>query len=83
MVADDALFFRVDDQNRKAPREAGAFPPLNYAKKGADHRSAFWRAPERLFDEPEELIAWARAALVAAHRVVAVQEKRKSPRQKW
>ena len=27
--------------------------------------------PERLFDEPDEFIAWARAALAAAHRVAA------------
>ena len=32
---------------------------------------SFWRAPDRLFDEHEELIAWARAALAAAHRVAA------------
>ena len=32
---------------------------------------AFWRVPERLFDEPDELLTWARAALAAAGRVAA------------
>jgi DNA transformation protein len=33
--------------------------------------------PERLFDEPDEFITWARAALAAAHRVAA---KRPAPK---
>jgi DNA transformation protein and related proteins len=75
MVADNTLFLRVDDSNRTAFREAEAFPPLNYAKKGELIDLAFWRTPERLFDEPEELLAWARLALEAAHRV-ATKRKR-------
>jgi DNA transformation protein len=71
MVTDDTLYFRVDDDNRAVFKEAEAFPPLNYAKKGATIDLSFWRAPERLFDEPDELVTWARAALAAAHRVAA------------
>jgi len=86
MVSENTLYFRVDDQNRATFREAEAFPPLNYAKKGQTIDLAFWRAPERLFDEPDELMAWARAALAAAHRVAAVREraapKPKSPKRK-
>jgi len=52
-------------------REAAAEPPLNYEKQGRVIDLAFWRVPERLFDEPEELVAWARAALGAARRVAA------------
>src|SRR6516165_10672792 len=71
MVADDTLYFRVDDDNRAAFKEAGSSPPLNYEKQGRTIDLAFWRAPERLLDEPEELVIWARAALAAAHRVAA------------
>jgi DNA transformation protein and related proteins len=71
MVTENTLYFRVDDQNRETFREAEAFPPLNYAKKGATIDLAFWRVPERLFDEPDELAIWARAALAAARRVAA------------
>jgi DNA transformation protein and related proteins len=74
MVRDDTLYFRVDDHNRTVFREAEAFPPLNYEKAGASIDLAFWRAPERLFDEPDELVAWAREALAAARRVAARRE---------
>jgi DNA transformation protein len=78
VVTENTLYFRVDDQNRETFREAEAFPPLNYAKQGQTIDLAFWRVLERLFDEPDELIAWAHAALAAAHRVA---EKRPAPRQ--
>src|ERR1700675_3248987 len=42
---------------------------------------SFWRVPERLFDEPDELVAWARAALAAARRVAAKRE-RTAPKRK-
>ena len=81
MVADNTLYFRVDDDNKAFFKEAEAFPPLNYAKKGESIDLAFWRAPERLFDEPDELVGWARHALAAAHRVAAKRE-RSEPKQK-
>jgi DNA transformation protein and related proteins len=74
MVTDDNLYFRVDDHNRAAFKEAEAFPPLNYGKKGRTIDLSFWRAPERLFDEPDEFVAWARLALAAAGRVTAKRE---------
>jgi DNA transformation protein and related proteins len=74
MVRDNTLYFRVDDDNRTAFKEAESFPPLNYEKKGGTIDLSFWRAPERLFDEPDELVTWARAALAAARRVAAKRE---------
>ena len=71
MVTENMLYFRVDDQNRVTFKKTESFPPLNYKKKGSTIDLAFWRVPERLFDEPDELVAWARAALAAAHRVAA------------
>ena len=81
MVTDNTLYFRVDDGNRKAFKEAESFPPLNYEKQGSIIDLSFWRAPERLFDEPDELVAWAYLALAAARRVAAKLE-RTAPRQK-
>jgi DNA transformation protein and related proteins len=79
MVRDNTLYFRVDDGNRAAFEEAQSFPPLNYEKKGGTIDLSFWRAPDRLFDEPDELVTWARAALAAARRVAA-KRKRTAPR---
>src|SRR5450759_3648009 len=79
MVTDDTLYFRVDDHNRAAFKEAESFSPLNYEKKGRTIDLSFWRAPERLWDEPDELVTWARTALAAARRVAA---KWTAPRRK-
>ena len=79
MVRDNTLYFRVDDGNRETFKEAAAFPPLDYEKRGRNIDLSFWRAPERLFDEPDDLIAWARAALAAARRVAA-KRGRAAPR---
>ena len=81
MVTDNMLYLRVDDHNRADFKEAASFPPLRYEKKGIAIDLSFWRAPERLFDEPEELVAWARIALAAAGRVAAKRE-RTVPRRK-
>jgi DNA transformation protein len=78
MVTDNMLYFRVDDHNRENFKEAASVPPLNYQKGGAMIDLSFWRAPERLFDEPDELVAWARIALAAATRVAAKPQARPS-----
>jgi len=75
MVTDNMLYLRVDDGNRDAFKEAEVTPPLNYRKQGLAIDLSFWRAPERLFDEPDELVSWARIALGAARRVAAKRER--------
>ncbi len=80
MVADDTLYLRVDDENRAVFKEVEAVPPHNYEKGGRVIDLSFWRVPERLLDEPEELVAWARAALAAAHRVAAKRPPRRRMR---
>ena len=79
IVTEDTLYFRVDDHNREVFKEAEAYPPLSYEKQGRTIDLAYWRAPERLLDEPDEFVAWARAALDAARRVAA-KRGRTAPR---
>jgi DNA transformation protein and related proteins len=71
MVTDNTLYLRVDEHNREAFAEAASSPPLNYRKKGELIDLSFWRAPERLFDEPDEFVEWARIALAAARRIAS------------
>jgi DNA transformation protein and related proteins len=75
MITDDTLYVRVDDHNKAVFKEAEAAPPLNYDKQGRTIDLSFWRVPERLLDEPDELVLWARAALGAAGRVAAGRER--------
>lgn len=75
MVTANTLYFRVDDDNRTAFEEARSSPPLAYAKKGKLIDLSFWRVPDRLFDDPDEFLEWARAALGAARRVIRKQKR--------
>ena len=77
MVTDDKLYLRVDDQNCDAFAEAASFPSLSYAKDGQMIDLSFWRAPDRLFDDHDELIASSRVALAAAHRVATKRRRRR------
>jgi DNA transformation protein len=71
MVDENTLYFRVDDGNREAFKEAASFPPLSYVCRGRVIELSFWRVPERLFDGPDELIEWGRTAMAAARRIAA------------
>lgn len=75
IISDDTLYLRVDDHNRSLFKEAEAAPPLSYAKNGVTIDLPYWPLPDRLLDEPEELLAWARAAMAAARRVATRRDK--------
>ena len=79
LVADDTLYFRVDDGNRGA-FEAEGLAPFIYDGKGRTIVLPYWRVPERLFDEPDEMLVWARAALAAARRVAATKKSKPKSR---
>jgi DNA transformation protein len=76
LILRDTLHFKVDDGNRAA-YEAEGMAPFSYEAKGKTVEvGAYWRVPERLFDEPEEMLEWARAALDAGRRADAVKRER-------
>ena len=77
----DAVHFRVDDANR-ADYEREGLTPFSYEARGRTVQvGAYWRIPERLFDDSEEMTEWARAALAAGQRA-AVKKKPKARRVK-
>jgi DNA transformation protein len=39
---------------------------------------AYWQIPERLFDEPDEMLDWARGSLAAGRRAAAKKTKPKT-----
>jgi DNA transformation protein len=68
LVADDTLYLKADETSR-GDFEAERLEPFTYqTKDGRNTVMSYWRAPERLFDEPDEMLAWARKALAAAQR---------------
>jgi DNA transformation protein len=62
------LYFRADEQT--IPQfEAEGSKPFQYQTRAKTVTvGSYWQLPARLFDEPEELTEWARAALAAARR---------------
>jgi DNA transformation protein len=71
LILRDTLHFKVDDGNRAA-YEAEGMEPFSYEAQGKIRQiGAYWRVPERLLDEPDEMLDWARAALAAGRRAAA------------
>ncbi len=62
------LYLRADEQT--IPRfEAEGAKPFQYQTRARTVTvGSYWQLPERLYDDPEELTDWARAALSAAQR---------------
>ena len=77
LVLRDALHFKVDDANRAA-YEAEGMQPFTYQARGKVVRmEAYWRVPERLLDDPDEMLEWARAALAAGRRAAAKKKPKR------
>jgi DNA transformation protein len=70
LVIDDVLFLKTDEQTRTA-FEAEGLAPFSFVKQRRRIETSYWRAPEQLLDDPDELIAWSRRALEAAKRIAA------------
>ena len=70
------LYFRADDETIpqfKAERST----PFQYQTRAKTVTvNSYWQLPERLYDDPEELSGWARAALAVAQRAALAKSKR-------
>ena len=61
----DMIYFKTDAESRK-PFDAENCKPFTF-HKGKELITTTWLAvPDRLYDDPEELARWARAALAVA-----------------
>jgi DNA transformation protein and related proteins len=72
------LYFRADDQTIQRFEAEGSTPFQYQTRAKTVTVRSYWRLPERLYDDPQELTGWARAALAAAQR--AALSKRLSAR---
>ncbi len=66
LVADGVIYLKAGGDNA-AMFEREGLPPFTYQRR-TDERAvmSYRRMPDRLYDDPEELAEWARAALSAA-----------------
>lgn len=67
LLSGDAMYFRVDERTR-AKFEAEGCTPFSYRRAGREVAIAsYYAVPDRLYDEPDALVGWAREAIGAAH----------------
>jgi DNA transformation protein and related proteins len=68
LVADGVIYLKADELSTQA-FERENLPPFTYeTKDGKRGVMSYRRMPERLYDDPDELATWARAAQAAAQR---------------
>ncbi|MFN3934123.1 TfoX/Sxy family protein [Parvibaculum sp.] len=76
LIAGETLYFKVDDRNR-ADFEAEDMGPFVYEPpSGKAVAMSYYELPERLYDDADELVSWARKALDAA---LAARSARPAP----
>lgn len=85
IVFDGVFFLKTDDTTRplfEGEGSAAFVYPLMKKPRPRRRPSSFWRLPERLYDDPDELAVWARAALAVARKGNARKKgnsRKKSP----
>lgn len=72
------LYLRADDQSIPRHEAEGAKPFQYQTKARTVTIGSYWQVPERLYDDPEELAEWARAALAAAQRAALRKRPKRS-----
>jgi DNA transformation protein and related proteins len=69
LVADGVIYLKAD-QHTVPDFEREGLKPFTYEGKGGKLIALpYWRMPDRLYDDPDELARWAQVALAAARRV--------------
>ena len=77
LVARGEVYLKADTGTIPAFEREGQ-RPFSYATKNGEHvLTSYWRMPEALYDDPEELARWARDAHAVALRANAAKSKPK------
>ena len=64
LIADDTLYFKVDDSNRPAFEERGMGPFMPYGPSGEVMQ--YYEVPADLLEDPEALSPWVEQAIEVA-----------------
>jgi DNA transformation protein and related proteins len=72
LIFDGAIFLKIDDETIPDFEREGSTPFVYTRAKSpgrvGKHSLGYWRLPERLYDDPEELAVWAARAFAIAQR---------------
>ncbi len=75
---DDIIYLKTDETTRPAFDAEGCKPFVYRKHAGEEIVMSYWRIPDRLYDDPEELADWARKAFAVANRSPTTAKKRKA-----
>ena len=70
IVVDGVIYLKADEQTVLAFKREG-LAPFTYGAKKKRVVMSYWRMPDRLYDDPEELAQWSKDAVAAAQRAAA------------
>jgi DNA transformation protein and related proteins len=74
LIADDTLYFKVDDSNRPDFEALGMGPFLPYGDER--DKMQYYEVPADLLDEPEALRPWAEKSIAVAAQTAKKKSKR-------
>jgi DNA transformation protein len=70
------LYLRADEQTIPRFQAEGSKPFQYKTRTKTVTVGSYWQLPERLYDDPEDLTGWAKAALAAAERAALKMRKK-------
>jgi DNA transformation protein len=76
LIADDTLYFKVDESNRPEFDARGADPFRPYGEDG--ELMQYYRVPDDLLEDAEALGIWAEKAIIVARRAKGRRARRGS-----
>ena len=71
LVVDGIVYLKADDTFILLFEREGQAPFSYRTRDGKRTLTSYWRMPDRLYDDPDDLAEWARLALAAARRAGA------------
>ena len=66
LMIEDVVYLKADAASIPAFEAEGMGPFTYDTKLGQRGIMSYWRLPDRLFDEPDELVEWAKRAVAAS-----------------
>jgi len=82
IVHEEKLYFKTSEESRQAFIAEGVGPLFFKFKNAEGVLTSYYELPDRLYDDPEELAQWARAAFAVALESPTAKKKRGNPKAK-
>jgi DNA transformation protein and related proteins len=82
IVYRERIYLKTSDESRAAYLAEGAGPLFYEFKNAEGVLTSYYELPDRLYDDPDELAQWTRAAFAVAKNAPAAKKKRKAAKRK-